>query len=103
MKRNNEKTKKSVKMFDNSEMADRLGAIDGITLEGTTRAIIKCVSCCSMVSSVADTVIRDNAGIGHNRDIDEIVHLCAAATDKLLELMREKMEENMYVTDFRQM
>jgi hypothetical protein len=56
-----------------------------------------------MVSSVADTVIRENAGIGRNRDIDEIVRLCAAATDKLLELMRGKMEENMYVTDFRQM
>lgn len=90
-------------MFDNSELTNRISAVDGMTLTETTKTIARCVACCSTAASMADTMIRKSTSEWRSKDIDEVVRLCTAASNKLFEIMWDGMEQNMYDTDFTQL
>lgn len=96
----NDERQDSKNLFDNSEVENRLRAIDKLTLAGTTKALLKCRACSSVMSSIIDTAVRDNTGTWAGKGCDEIVRLCITLEDKLADLMHTEMDEILYNTDF---
>lgn len=90
----------SKNLFDNSEVENRLRAIDKLTLAGTTKALLKCRACSSVVSTIIDTAVRDNTGVWSDKGCDEIVRLCITLEGKLADLMHTEMDEILYNTEF---